>query len=483
MPAHSTAAIIDIGSNSVRLVVYAGTPRIPVPIFNEKLMAGLGEGLAESGRIGEAHMERALAALHRFKLLLDHMKVDKTRVLATAAVRDAANGREFVRAVARIGLKTDVIPAEQEATLAGEGVLSAIPEADGIVGDLGGGSLELVHVEGGRTRCGFSLPLGVLRIREEADAERYVRQVLRSALRENGLRDKAEGKCFYMVGGSWRALARMDMIDSGFPLPVTHQYAIAPDRLRQLRRIARQPPAALAGGISPMRLAAAPAAAMLLGELADQLRPRRLVASTFGIREGLLYSALRPAERRKDPLIEAARDAGGGEHRFGQHGDTLDRWIAPVFDDPPAMQRLRLAACLLADIAWQAAPPFRAERGVEMALHGNWVAIDPRGRVIVAQALSSNFGRDRLADQAVERLCGPADLARAHQWGLAMRLGQRLCGGVGSALGAARLECAGGELRLVMKRGQEALAGDAVRRRLQRLAQALGCTPAVVAAA
>jgi exopolyphosphatase/guanosine-5'-triphosphate,3'-diphosphate pyrophosphatase len=213
---------------------------------------------------------------------------------------------------------------------------------------------------------------------------------------------------------------------------------------------------------------------MLLNLLAEELEPSRFVASTYGIREGLLYSGLSERERAIDPLIEEAREAGGGEHRFGQHGDLLDAWIAPIFDDDASMRRLRLAACLLADVAWQANPGFRADRGIEMALHGNWVAVTPAERVIIAQALTANFGRDRLPDERLASLCKNDQLTRAHCWGTAMRLGQRLSGGVGSVLQRTRLELVDGALRLSVRPGEEALIGDQVQRRLGRLAQALG---------
>ena len=181
-----------------------------------------------------------------------------------------------------------------------------------------------------------------------------------------------------------------------------------------------------------------------------------------------------------DPLTEEARCAGGGEHRFGQHGDLLDEWIAPLFDDKPELRRLRLASCLLADVAWQANPGFRADRGIEMALHGNWVAVNPAGRVIMAQALSSNFGRDRLPDSRLVSLCKEEQLRRAHCWGLAMRLGQRLSGGVGTVLKRTSLSANDGTIQLHVRRGEEALIGDAVERRLVRLAESLGKQAAVV---
>ena len=459
------------------MVVYAGPARIPAPIFNEKVLAGLG-ALDGSNRLPAEGRHKALAALRRFKLLLDHMKVKRTQVVATAAIRDADDGQDFVRELKRIGFDCEVLSAGEEARLAGEGVLSGIPPAKGVVGDLGGGSLELVQVGPNGAGNGLSMPLGVLRLDATGNGERDARKLLKSALRNSSLRN-ARGECFYMVGGSWRALARIDMIASDFPLPITHQYRMKPGRAKELRKLLRAVDPRLSAAAAPSRMASAPVAAMLLDLLVEELEPSALVVSTYGIREGLLFSKLKPAVRSLDPLIEEARDAAGGDQRFGQHGDLLDSWMAPLFNDDPAMRRLRLTACLLADVAWQANPGFRADRAIELALHGNWVGVNPAGRVIMAQALAASFGADRLPDPRMALLCREEDLKRARCWGLAMRLGQRLSGGVGSVLKRTSLEEAHGAVQLNVRRGEEALVGDQVERRLLRLAQGLGREPVV----
>jgi exopolyphosphatase/guanosine-5'-triphosphate,3'-diphosphate pyrophosphatase len=464
-------AVIDIGSNSVRLVVYSGRQRAPMPIFNEKVMAGLGSGLGEDGELQPQSMQSALRALKRYRLLLKHVRVRETQVVATAAVRDAHNGPDFVREVEELGLPCEVITADEEAHYSGLGVVSAFPAASGIVGDLGGGSLELVEVDDGNALNGISLPLGVLRVDRGKSGSKKALEILRAGLKKSGLAKAGRGRPFYMVGGSWRALAKIDMAATDFPLPATHHYQMKPSRAGELRRLADN------GGdllryVSPARHSATPVAAMLLSHIVDELSPSELIVSAFGLREGLLYSQLDNRTRQLDPLVEAARDAGGGEHRFGQHGDLLHQWIAPLFDDHAKMERLRLAACLLADVAWQAAPMFRADRGVEMALHGDWTGVDAAGRVIMAQALSANFGRDKLPDPRLSQLCSAEDLKRAHCWGLAMRLGQRLSGGVASVLERTNLNLSRTAITLCVPHREEALAGDAVRRRLQRLADA-----------
>ncbi|HKR24161.1 MAG TPA: Ppx/GppA family phosphatase, partial [Allosphingosinicella sp.] len=426
MFAESPVAIIDIGSNSVRLVVYSGARRIPSVIFNEKVLAGLGKGVGETGAIAPEAGGRALAALERFQLLIGQMKVVRTRTVATAAVREASNGAAFLERVRRLGFDPRVLSGEEEGKRAGQGVLSAIPDADGIVGDLGGGSLELVEVSRGKVHRSASLPLGVLRLDALAEKGSFSKRVGK-AVTAAGFEGACAGRPFYMVGGSWRAVARLDMALTEHPLPITHQHLMAVDRPRALREALAAVDKALIQdlpSVSVSRFPTLPNANRLLDALVGALDPDHLVVSSFGIREGLLYDELPKEERLLDPLIEAAREAGAGLGRFAQHGELLDAWIAPAFDDAPGDARLRLAACLLADIGWAAHPDFRAERGIDMALHGNWVAIDVPGRVMLAQALFCNFGGGRdfpYPDMAA--LCGPAELQRASAWGYAMRLG------------------------------------------------------------
>lgn len=478
MFAEQPVAILDIGSNSVRLVVYSAASRSPSVIFNEKVMAGLGRDIGESGELSADAQRRALAALERFRMLIDRMGVVRTRVVATAAVREASNGGAFLRAVRALGLNPRILSGEEEGKLAGLGVISAIPDANGIVGDLGGGSLELVDVADGRVRRSASLPLGVLRIAGKSEIS--IAKKVRKGLRSCGFEDIGRERDFYLVGGSWRALARLDLAALDHPLPITHQHAMAPDRPEQLDSAIERLDRAAAKAIpslSASRLPTLPVANTLLKALVKELRPAQLVVSSFGIREGLLYDDLDPQTRTRDPLIEAAREAGAGLGRFPQSDEVLDGWIAPIFDDPPAAARLRRAACLLADIAWAAHPEFRAERGVDMALHGNWVAIDAPGRVMLAQALYSNFGGGgALPYPKIAGLCPPWDLDRAALWGLAVRLAQRLSGGVAAALRRTRIGIRDGSLRLELCEGDEALYGEPVERRLRNLAGAMGLT-------
>ena len=469
-------AIIDIGSNSIRLVVYGGPPRIPATLFNEKVMAGLGRSLDATGAIPAQSIEAAVRALARFKRLADMMKLDQLRTVATAAVRDASNGGELLSRAAALGLDVELLTGEQEAEAAALGVLSAIPDADGIVGDLGGGSLELTRVAGGEVLERASFPLGVLRIGSIRDGKgalaRFVTEQLSSA---PWLKD-AQGLPLYLVGGSWRALARVDMALSGYTLPIVHQYVMAASTAAGLARTVAESSREqlrLVPSLSGSRLATLGEASALLAVLVRELDSRSLIVSAYGLREGLMFGALPTDIRRQDPLIAAAREEAETQGRFPEHGALLDRWIAPLFPDN-VDARLRLTACLLGDAGWRANPEFRAELAYETGAHGNWVGIDARGRAMLGQALYTAFGGGPIVMPELTALAGEADLRRAVRWGLAIRLGQRLSGGVAAPLRRSALIVEQGGLRLDLPAEDRALLGDAVDKRFRQLATELG---------
>ncbi|MBO9711878.1 Ppx/GppA family phosphatase [Sphingomonas sp.] len=484
-PRHEAAAvsqrvaIIDIGSNSVRLVVYQGAARLPAILLNEKVMAGLGRSLGETGAIDAASMKAAVLALARFAGLARELGVDDLRVVATAAVREASNGSELLAAARKLGLEVELLSGVEEATAAGMGVLSAIPDADGIVGDLGGGSLELVRVVAGTVTDRVSFPLGVLRIAKiRAKGTHALDRAVAKLMGEAGWEGRGEGLPFYMVGGSWRSLARLDMHFTGYPLPVVHQYSMTRERVgRLVRTLGGTDKAKLRTipRLSKDRLPTMSDAAALLASVLRHLGSEETVVSAYGLREGLLFSRLSPAQRREDPLIAAAREEGQALGRFPEHGDLLNDWVAPLFaDEPPELERLRHAACLLADVGWRANPDFRAERGIETALHGNWVAIDAAGRALLAQALFTALGGGSEASVPLGELANAESLDRARRWGMAIRLAQRLSGGVAGPLKRSTVRVEGKALLLCLDAADTALYGESVERRHKVLAEAFG---------
>ena len=464
--------IIDIGSNSVRFVVFAGTERVPSTLFNEKISPALGRGVQRDGRLESKAMKRTLEALARFAGLARDMKLARLHVVATAAVRDAANGPEFLEAIRNVGLEPKVLPGQEEAELAALGVLSAIPAAEGLVADLGGGSLELVRVANGEVGDRISLPLGVFRV-GALDSKALAEQI---AAAIDGLSFPTK-QSLYLVGGSFRALARLDLADLEHPLPVIHQHRIDPARSATLDQLLAAMPSEAIRKITRLssgRVEILPSARAVFDALIEVFRPTAAIASAFGLREGLLYRDLGPAERSQDPLLAAALEIGQMLGRFGDHGELIDDWIAPLFDDDSADHaRIRRTACLMSDVAWNAHPDYRAERAVEMALHGNFVGIDAHGRALLGLTMSHVFGNDYRLPAGIAALLAESEAARAVAWGRAIRLAQRLSGGTERGLKRSALSFGDSELILRVEGPAESV-GESAAKRLNQLAAALG---------
>jgi exopolyphosphatase / guanosine-5'-triphosphate,3'-diphosphate pyrophosphatase len=474
-------AIIDIGSNSIRLVVFGGPPRAPVALYNEKLSAGLGQAVISTGALDETAAKAALGALARFKALVDLMHVDSLQVAATAAVRDASNGAAFLNEVRAIGLPVELLSGDEEAVASGYGVISAIGNADGIAADLGGGSLELVRVKNGCVNERISLPLGILRVPEirGRGTGKLARFVLRLIEDYPWLAD-AKNLPLYLVGGSWRSLARVHIHLTGFPLPVIANHSMLPGDARMLvEKMAGMDRAAFkqVPGLPSARIPFLSDAAALLAALSDALDPSQLVVCASGLREGLLFQSLDAEERQQDPLIAGAQFAADQQRRFPGYGEALALWLGGLFgDEGNELDRLRHAVCLLADLGWASNPDFRAIAGEELALHGNWVGVTARDRAIMAMALYGSFGGNGEAPVLLGQLATASDLVKAQNWGIAIRLAHRLGGGSAGAVMQCPIRIADETLVLHIDPALAALDNGSVQRRLGRLATALGLT-------
>ncbi|MBW0144991.1 Ppx/GppA phosphatase family protein [Sphingomicrobium clamense] len=476
-PNFGPVGIIDIGSNSVRLVAYAGSERVPSALYNEKVMAGLGRTTGEDGELSEEAMAAALDTLKRFRPIIKEMGLIRVRAVATAAVRDAPNGDEFLRQVRKLGLKPRILSGVEEATMAARGVLSGIPWAKGVVADLGGGSLELAGVARGAVGEGVSMPLGVLKVGPEPDREKLLADI-EAGIAGTRLHSAAKGNTLYLVGGSFRALAQLEMELIEHPLPIAHEYRLHADQLGPLGdyvEVSKKREIKEYDRVSNQRIPHLPAAIAILETLIEVLEPKKVIVSAYGLREGLLYADLDERVRGQDPLMAAAFEIGHKLGRFGDHGALLDRWIAPLFPgDPAKLARLRRAACLLADIAWNAHPDFRAERALDLATHGNWVGINARGRAILGRALFIAFGGDPSTPSPYDALMKDGDAERAHHWGRAIRLAQRFSAGTAKPLRKSELSLEDGKIVMSLAKRREALYSPAVEKRHHQLADAMG---------
>jgi len=473
-------AVIDVGSNSLRLVVFERLGPSLLPLLNEKVMCALGRGIAASGRLNPEGVELAFSNLQRFVALARALGVDHIAIIATAAVRDASDGPGFVAEAERqCGVPVRVVGGAEEGALSAAGVLAGIPEADGVVGDLGGGSVELVRVDAGRIGETVSLPLGPLRLAELGDSRKAVAEAIDRALEQAPILRQARGRALYLVGGAWRAIARLHMEQTGYPLHIIHQYTLrrrpADSFLEIIDRQSRRSLERIAT-INRRRLEVVPLAAAILRRLIAAARPDRLIFSAYGLREGYAYSLL-PADSRADPLIAACIGIAASQSRARSDGDRLRQWTAPVFPelDEPS-RRLHRAACWLSDIAWTEHPDYRAEQAFTRSLRMPVGAVAHRERVFIALALHARYG-GAIGDPVTAPtrvLLDDAAAAEARALGLALRLAYTLCGGALGLLDQVRLRREGeAGLLLELPAAGSLFIGEAVQRRLEALGRAL----------
>ncbi|WP_373235684.1 Ppx/GppA family phosphatase [Cohaesibacter celericrescens] len=389
-------AVIDIGSNSVRLVMYEREARAPVPMYNEKHLCGLGRGVANTGKLDKRAVDAAFSALRRFRFLIDHAGVGNLNILATAAAREASNGAIFLEEVEKIcGCKPLVLSGEQEAQKSAMGIVSSMLEPDGIVGDLGGGSLELISVDGAKLGEGATYPLGGLRIQDSSKGSvKQAMKIAKSELESSVQLDQLEGKAFYAVGGTWRAFGKLHMASIGYPLNVMHHYEIeSEEALEFCRQCMRGDIADFAGigAVSKARRGLLPFGAAVLHEVIRRGKPKQVVISSLGVREGHLFDLLPDDIRAEDPLISACEELCILRSRSPRYAHELADWLDGVYNalevqESAYEKRLRRAACLLADIGWRAHPDYRGTQSLNIIAHGSFIGIDHPGRAYLAMA-------------------------------------------------------------------------------------------------
>ena len=483
----SRVGVIDVGSNSVRLVVFDGAARSPAYFYNEKILCGLGAGLATSGILNPQGRERALEALKRFKLLAQRLDVSPLTTVATAAVREARDGPDFCADVlAATGLKLWVIDGEEEARLSAQGVLLGWPEADGLVCDIGGASMELAEVSNGIVGKRLTSPLGPLKLQTMKGGKKARAAYISEVITE--LREKMGGayKRIYLVGGSWRAFARADMERRDYPLPVLHEYRMSPRAVSKTAQwIAARSTEELqaATGNSAARLALVPLACVVLKQLVRQFQPKEIAISSYGIREGMLYEQMPPRLRRRDPLIEACRFAEDKDARIPGFGRDLFEFVSPLFKSAKA-ERMRLikAACLLHDVTWRAHPDFRAEVCFDNATRANLGGLTHVERVWLGLALLHRYKNNREDSRFAPMFASLNDsqIKHAEIVGKAMRFGAMLGGESPTGLAQLRYKPRKNELTLRLSGTSLDLFGEVARARFQSLGAAMECETRIV---
>lgn len=490
----SSVAVIDIGSNSVRLVVYESMTRSLVSLFNEKTLCGLGREVQTTGLLAPDAVAKALTSLRRFRALCRVMKVGRVYAIATAACRDASNGADFIAKAERIcGVSIEILSGPREAKLSALGVVSGVHRPDGIVGDLGGGSLELIDVRGNRLHSGVTLPLGSLALQDSSHkslkrAERIVRNDISAVAQLKAGR----GRNFYAVGGTWRSLARIHIIQSGYPLRVMHGYSIpAADALDFVKRLRRLAAANMLADIEVVADARRPLltyAALVLEYIIRVAQPKTIVFSTFGVREGLFYEMLPPARRAEDGLICAAQSLNELLSRSSRHAEELigwtDRLVRTVkLRETGEDRRLRHAACLLSDIGWRAHPDHRGEQTLHLILNGNFGAVSHQGRAFIALAVFYRYAglsEENEPPAFILELMPPSMVERARVLGATLRVAHLISAARPGVLPATHFRSRGRKLTLVFEHRMVDLVADRVGSRFKQFARLVGRSGSIV---
>jgi exopolyphosphatase/guanosine-5'-triphosphate,3'-diphosphate pyrophosphatase len=487
-------AVLDIGSNSVRLVVYERHARSLTPLYNEKSACALGRGVAQTGRMAYENIDRALTAIQRFALVARLMKVGKIHVLATSAVRDASNSKAFVDAVEDImGAPVQVLSGEQEAHFAALGVIAGIPDFAGVVGDLGGGSLELSAMAAGKEATGETYELGVIRLQDDSGRSlSKARQLVRDRLGKSRLIKGADGGQFGAIGGTWRSLAKMHQILRDYPLHmVQHYVAKAGDLIAFCDEIAEavdaDRPMPGNDNVSSSRRDLVPYGAVVLSEVLRIGKFKSAVFSALGVREGYLYGLLPEEERAFDPLLQGAEEISVLRSRSPAHAEDLIEFSAGFLEaigvkETPEEARLRRVTCYLSDIGWRGHPDYRGEQSVDLVAYGSLVGIDHPGRAFLAEALAVRYMglKHKSVGQSLLNLAGPAATMKARLLGAAFRVAYPMSAAMPGILPRTRFELQGGTLQLHLPADLAFLSGEHLASRLDQLAGVAGIKKAEI---
>jgi exopolyphosphatase/guanosine-5'-triphosphate,3'-diphosphate pyrophosphatase len=481
-------AVLDIGSNSVRLVVYERHARALTPLYNEKSSCALGRGLAATGKLAYENIDRALTAIQRFALVARLMKVGQVHILATSAVRDASNSKVFVDAVESImGASVRVLSGEEEAHYAALGVLAGIPDFTGVVGDLGGGSLELSAMTHGRDAIGETHELGVIRMQDDSGGSPVkARGIAQARLLDSKLLADVRGDTFCAIGGTWRSLAKVHQVLRGYPLHMVQHYVAEADDLATL--CAEIVEAVGAGkswpgsdATSSSRRELVPYGAAVLGEVLRAGKFERVVFSALGVREGYLHSLLDAEEREVDPLLQAAEEMSVLRSRSPAHALDLIDFTADLINavgvvESPEDERLRKVACYLSDIGWRGHPDYRGEQSVDLVAYGSLIGVDHPGRAFLAEVLAVRYMglKHKSVSGDLMRLAGDAGNERARLIGAAFRVAYPMSAAMPGVLPRTSFSVQDGVLTLDLPSELAFLDGEHLRGRLDQLATVAG---------
>ncbi len=480
-------AIIDIGSNSVRMIIYDGFHRAPTILFNERVLAELGKTLGVTGCLNPEGTKLAFDNLERFKAVIDNMKADYF-VIATAALREASDGPAFAQKLQdELGIKPNIITGEEEARLGTLGLYSGIRNFEGVAGDLGGGSLELTYAQGKDFSHACSLPLGALRLKNSFNDKKSIKQEIRAYLDEQSwLQDAAKGKTFYPIGGAWRAIASYCMKRQKYPVSIIHGYQISTQQLKQyLKTLMRMSPSETSklDMIASRRHEIIPTAARLMYEVIKRVNPDNIVFSNFGVREGLLFDKLDIEQQQQDPLLQRCQILQKQLSRF-DNGEAVYAWSQSlVSDEEKRYQTIFLAACMLNELSWMEHRDYRAKLSFLSIITQRFGGgLSHKERVMLAAAIYVSYGQ-KIDDKMLRpylSLLEKQEIQLAERFGLAVRIARRIGGGPIHVFKDTSLDYNKQQLTLKLSQSLRSFMGLHIEKLMQALGENLGCNANII---
>jgi len=420
--------IIDIGSNSIRLVVFDGPKRSPLYLYNEKVFYRLGQKSVGGQNFTDKILAEVTNIVDRFVTISRNMKAVKIIAFGTSALREANNSTDLIRLVLdRTGINVEIISGETEAEYAAKGILLGFPNSFGVICDLGGNSVEFGTIlEGKVINCKTALlgPLALNKLfRINKDAKNHMKTIIGSLniIQQNDLRKK-----LFLIGGSWRAIAKFHMELTGYPLKIIQGYKIKAKELKKTLSLISSEVGKkrlLMTNIPNERLELLPHSANLLEIILETYRFDTVIFSSFGVREGIIFDQLSEKERNRDPLLEAAKYFERKDSRFPKLSRSVFNWIAPFHKTfNKKNKRLIFAACKLHDISWIAHPDYKMEMCLELITRSNISGITHKDRMFLAAIL---LFRHKIKSEVIQEL-DLFNLVSKRKRGIAMVIGKSL---------------------------------------------------------
>ncbi len=474
--------IIDLGSNSIRLVIFEGLSRNPHVIFNEKAIIGLARGLNETGNLNPAASDLAITIISRYNAIASGFNCERLEILATAAVREASDGSNFLARVqsAVPSVTIIVLTGDDEARISANGVLLGNAGANGLIADLGGGSLELAHLSNGEVMESVSLSIGTIRLSDMSNGSLLLaKSIVEEKIKNINWADLVGINNIYLVGGGFRAFAKLHISSTSYPLSMIHNYTIGRNEARNYAQkliAVKNTSRDKVQIVSTKRLDDLPYVAIIIREVLRAFKPENVIFSANGLREGW-YSALLPdVIRQQDPVISAAKELGARLGRNDLFPDALLIWMMDInINLRENEQKLLIASVLLCDVGCYDHPDYRAEQSFDRIFLQNGAGLDHVVRAFLAVVIAIRYDA-KLTDRFLQgALCLLDERYRdiANQIGLAFRLAFTLSAGIAEILKETKIESRKQGLFLKLPRSNTVFPGEAIDRRVALLADSL----------